>query len=178
MVHYFGTWNQIFVDTLSEEIKTHFSIKMLFPKMSCNAFLKNLIPLDCTGLCYCAKDKAFPLQDWTGPEGSRRLRLPDFKTSSIWRKYSRYSFLLENARPLGHSAAGWIMSMKNSNDTIGNRTRDLPACSTVPPPTAPPRFEVSSMPNVRTWLTPTSFVDFLFVDTEKDVGFWKWGVFM
>ena len=27
--------------------------------------------------------------------------------------------------------------MKNSNDTIGNRTRDLPACSAVPQPTAP-----------------------------------------
>jgi len=25
-------------------------------------------------------DKAVPLQAWTGPEGSRRLRLPDFKT--------------------------------------------------------------------------------------------------
>jgi len=24
--------------------------------------------------------KAIPLQTWTGPEGSRRLRLPDFKT--------------------------------------------------------------------------------------------------
>ena len=29
--------------------------------------------------------------------------------------------------------------MKNSSDTIGNRTRDLPACSAVPQPTAPPR---------------------------------------
>ena len=29
--------------------------------------------------------------------------------------------------------------MKNSNDSIGNRTRDLPACSTTPQPTAPPR---------------------------------------
>ena len=29
--------------------------------------------------------------------------------------------------------------MKNFNDTIGNRTRDLPACSTVPQPTAPLR---------------------------------------
>jgi hypothetical protein len=28
--------------------------------------------------------------------------------------------------------------MKNSNDTIGNRTRDLPTCSAVPQPTAPP----------------------------------------
>jgi hypothetical protein len=27
------------------------------------------------------------------------------------------------------------MSMKCSNDTIGNRTRDLPACSTMPPRT-------------------------------------------
>jgi hypothetical protein len=29
--------------------------------------------------------------------------------------------------------------MKNSNDTIENRTRDLPTCSAVPQPTAPPR---------------------------------------
>ena len=28
--------------------------------------------------------------------------------------------------------------MKNSNDTIGNQTYDLPACSAVPEPTAPP----------------------------------------
>jgi hypothetical protein len=26
------------------------------------------------------KGKAIPLQAWTGPEGSSRLRLPDFKT--------------------------------------------------------------------------------------------------
>ena len=29
--------------------------------------------------------------------------------------------------------------MKNSSDTVENRTRDLPACSAVPQPTAPPR---------------------------------------
>ena len=29
--------------------------------------------------------------------------------------------------------------MKNSNNTIGNRTRDLPACRAVPQPAAPPR---------------------------------------
>jgi hypothetical protein len=28
------------------------------------------------------KDKAIPLQAWTGHEGSRRLRLQDFKTIS------------------------------------------------------------------------------------------------
>jgi hypothetical protein len=31
------------------------------------------------------------------------------------------------------------MSMKNSNDIIGNRTRTFPACSAVPQATAPPR---------------------------------------
>ena len=34
-------------------------------------------------------------------------------------------------QPQGHSAAGRNMSMKNSYDIIGNRTRDLPACSAV-----------------------------------------------
>jgi len=29
--------------------------------------------------------------------------------------------------------------MKNSSDTIGNRTRDLPTCRALPLPTAPPR---------------------------------------
>jgi K+ transporter len=36
------------------------------------------------------------------------------------------------------------MSMKNSNDTIGKRTRDLPACSTVPQTTALPRAHVEN----------------------------------
>jgi len=29
------------------------------------------------------KGKAIPLQSWTGPEGSKRLRLPDFKAIGI-----------------------------------------------------------------------------------------------
>jgi len=54
------------------------------------------------------KGKAVPLHAWTGPEGSRKLRFPDFVTTAQdggrlsalhighltpW-KYSRYSFLL------------------------------------------------------------------------------------
>jgi len=31
-----------------------------------------------------------------------------------------------------------IVAMKNSNDTVGNPTRDLPACSSVPQPIVPP----------------------------------------
>ena len=42
------------------------------------------------------------------------------------------------SRPQGYSSAGRIMSMKIFNDTIGNRTRDLPACIAVSQPTAPP----------------------------------------
>jgi hypothetical protein len=37
--------------------------------------MKNNIVMKCKG-----KGKAIPLQAWTGPEDSRRLRLPDFKT--------------------------------------------------------------------------------------------------
>jgi hypothetical protein len=36
------------------------------------------------------------------------------------------------SRPLGPSAVGRIKSMKNSNGTLENRTRDLPNCSAVP----------------------------------------------
>jgi len=52
-----------------------------------------------------SKGKVVPLQAWTGPEGSRKLRFPDFVTvaqdggrlSAAFtpRKYSWYSFLLE-----------------------------------------------------------------------------------
>ena len=57
------------------------------------------------------KGKAVPLQAWTGPEGSRKLRFPDYVTTAqndggkvvsfthlpvfTPRKYSWYSFLLE-----------------------------------------------------------------------------------
>ena len=40
-------------------------------------------------------------------------------------------FCYRLSRPQGHSVAGRIMSIKNSNVTIGNRTCDLPACRTV-----------------------------------------------
>jgi hypothetical protein len=42
------------------------------------------------------------------------------------------------SQPQGHSVTGRIMLIKNSNDTIRDRTRDIPAYSTVPQPTALP----------------------------------------
>jgi hypothetical protein len=49
------------------------------------------------------------------------------------------------SQPQGHSAAGRIVSMKNSSDTIRNRTRDLPTCSAVPQPTALPRAPITAI---------------------------------
>jgi len=50
--------------------------------------------------------------------------------------------------------------MKNSDDTIGNQTRNLPACSAVPQPTAPPHAPlfVSSVCKcvVAQWLLETT----------------------
>jgi len=58
-------------------------------------------------------------------------------------------FCYKLSQPQGHSAAGRIISMKNSNDIIGNRTRELPTCSAVPQPTAlpcaPMGFDVQSI---------------------------------
>ena len=83
---------------------------------------------------------AVPLQTWSGPEGSRKLRFPDFMTTaqdggkvvSLTHRpplppgnTSGTHFCWRLSRPQGHSATGKIMSPQNSNDTIGNRTRDL-----------------------------------------------------
>ena len=94
------------------------------------------------------KGKAVPLQALSGPEGSRKLRFPDYmKTAQDGdkvvspthqplftpRKCSCYSFLLEAELTPG-PVCDWkdFMSMKNSNDTIWNRISDLPICSTAP----------------------------------------------
>ena len=37
------------------------------------------------------------------------------------------------------------MSMEHSSDNTGNRNRDLPACSAVPQPTAPPLAPLESL---------------------------------
>ena len=47
------------------------------------------------------------------------------------------------SRQRAHSEGGTIISMNNSNDIIGKRNSDLPGCSTVPKPTAPPSIPSS-----------------------------------
>jgi hypothetical protein len=91
------------------------------------------------------KGKAVPLQAWSGPEGSRKLRFPDFMTMAQdggkvslthWPPIPPgntpdTNFCWRLSQLQGLSATGRIMSLKNSNDTIGNITRDLPVCSVV-----------------------------------------------
>jgi hypothetical protein len=75
----------------------------------CGRFVTTLLPMNRPNIVRCRKGKAVPLQAWSGPEGSRKLKFPDFTTSqddgkvvSLThrpplppRKYTWYSFLLE-----------------------------------------------------------------------------------
>jgi len=52
------------------------------------------------------------------------------------------------------------MAMRNSSDTIGNRTRDLLTCSAVPQPTAPPRTYTNTVRwNILKWMSEHSVWD-------------------
>jgi hypothetical protein len=55
------------------------------------------------------------------------------------RKIPGTQFCYRLSRPQGHSAAGRMKPIEKSNNLIGNRNRDLPACSVVPQPTTLPR---------------------------------------
>ena len=67
-------------------------------------------------------------------------------------------------------ADGKNMSMKSSYDTIGNRTRDVPAYSAVPKPTAPPRasYNINNVCNNGHFSTP-----YLFLDTREQYCQWS-----
>jgi hypothetical protein len=52
-------------------------------------------------------------------------------------RYPWHSFLLEAESTPDQSATGRIKSTKNPDNRVGNRPRDLSACSALPQPTAP-----------------------------------------
>jgi hypothetical protein len=63
------------------------------------------------------------------------------------RKIPGTHFCQNLSRPKGHSADGRIRSIEKSNVLIGNRTRDLPACSIVPQPITLPLAPVNCVKN-------------------------------
>ena len=77
------------------------------------------------------------------------------------------------SQPQGHSAVGRIMSMKNSTDTIGNRTRDLPTCRIVPQPTALTRAPKGKAIPLQAWTGPEGSRRLRLQDL-KTVGTWRW----
>jgi hypothetical protein len=50
-------------------------------RILCHKALTPCDRIDQNAFSFLVKGKEIPLQAWTGPEGSRRLRLPDFKTT-------------------------------------------------------------------------------------------------
>jgi len=94
-----------------------------------------------------ARGKAVPLQVWTGPEGSRKLRFPDFVTTAQdggrllalrpGRLYPQKMLLvlisfrgLVNPRAIVRSEG--FYANEKSTDTSWDRTSDLPICRTAP----------------------------------------------
>jgi len=85
--------------------------------------------------------KAITLQTWTGLQGSRKLRLPEFPDSrrikveglSTLRSGRHYTPGDTSGTQLCYSLVQpRDKSMKNLNDRIGNRSRALPARSANP----------------------------------------------
>jgi hypothetical protein len=93
-----------------------------------------------------------PLTD--GGEVSLRRR-PPFTP----RKIPGTHFCQRLSRTQGHSTAARIRPIEKSNDLIGNRTRDLPACSIVPQPNTLPRAPLITCEGDETFRI-TGFLDF------------------
>jgi hypothetical protein len=76
------------------------------------------------------------------------VKLSVLRTCHLYRPRGNPStrFCQRLRRPQCRSTAGRIKSMQNPNDTIENRTHDLPDCSAMRQPTAPRRDHIQLVP--------------------------------
>jgi hypothetical protein len=97
-----------------------------------------------------AKSKAIPVTGHEGPQGCEMSRLPHLLDNQLTegskvvsltcrppitpQEDSWYSFLLGWVNPRPIMQLEGLGNLKNSDDLIRNRTRDLPACSIVTQP--------------------------------------------
>jgi hypothetical protein len=90
---------------------------------------------------------ALPVQAYYRPRGLQDVVAPRISRQSANECGKIVSKTQRLNRSQGHSAAGRIMSIKNSSHTIGKRTRDLSVCSAVPQLIAPPSGSLCSLSN-------------------------------
>jgi hypothetical protein len=69
---------------LFAEVKERVQLYLYSPSGPSWPVLGWILPLPLQA-SYSNKVKAIPLQDWAGPEDSKKLRLPDFKIIGTWR---------------------------------------------------------------------------------------------
>ena len=127
------------------------------------------------------KGKAVPLQVWIDPEGSRRLRLPEF-SGCRYMKVVRLSALntcrLNHPRNIpgthlcymlggsrDHSAARMFKSIKRLKYPIGNQINDSSACMAVPQTPAP----VTDRIKIKTNSTTPHKTAFCYEDSLRNV---------
>jgi len=131
--------------------KVKLSVFISFTQNLCLPYL--LLPEAMVANPLCVISKAIPITGLVRPSGFQEAEAPTFQDSQHMQvvrlsalcaghlyppgSIAGTHFCYRLSQPQGHSAAGRIMSKKNSNDIIGNKTRDLPACSAVSQLTAP-----------------------------------------
>jgi len=91
-----------------------------------------------------------PLSEAPRFHDSRHMKVVSLSVLDICRLYPPRNILGTHfcqrlSRTQGHRTTGRRISMNNSNDDIGKRIRDLPACSTVSEASAPPSAPVTDL---------------------------------